>query len=169
MFGLFNSPVNDIDRGREAMVYFHNEMMRFEVYRARRMSVEQLIDTVGGKSPESFLDGLGLAINSIEMRDAQVEDAMERLAMKAQGQLPSNQSVFFKALSDRMQDISAGDFVRAAPTIAKDTAVTAVKGIAQVGEAVIDTGKSLLAVGPILIVAAVIFIGYSYTRRVAQR
>ena len=61
------------------------------------------------------------------------------------------------------------DYVGATPEVALESAKDLAKGAQAVGNAVIDTGKTLLQFGPILIVVAVVFIGYAYTRRIAGR
>ena len=165
MFNLFSSPVNDVDRGRDAVIDFHNQNSRYSNY---TMSLDELLMRVGGKNPEFFLEGLGLAIVNIDMRDSQVGEAMHRLADLKRGAVPEKQE-FFKALSDRAQDINFSDVVYASPDIGLGIAKDIGKGAAQIGDAVLDTGKTLLVIGPILIVAAIVFVGDSYTRRVAGR
>lgn len=158
-------PVNDQDRGQSAFVMFHNDMIGRGSYAE---SYDTLLQKVAPKHPEIFLEGLGLAINSIDMRDGQVEDAMSALASKSGGRIPDQHS-FFDALSNRIGDITFMDWVYESPSIAKDTAIDAVQGVAKIGDSVIATGQTLLMIGPILIVAAVVFIGYSRTRQLAGR
>ncbi len=160
------NPVNDIDRGRQAMVYFHNQMLGFSNY---KMSLDQCINTAAKGRPEIFLDALGFAATAITLRDSAVKEAMENLASKSAGVVPNNLSLYTNAFSERAQNISAVDWFIASPTIATDTFVDAAKGAQAVGNAVIDTGKSLLVIGPILIIAAIVFIGYSRTRMIAGR
>lgn len=154
-------PMNDIDRGREALKYYHNESVKFPNY---GLKFDELILRFGGAD---FLDGLGLAINSNSMSDSHVQDAMENLANQGKGRMPGSFSVFFKALSDREGNLTFSDWVGGIPEISKNIASDIGKGAAEIGNAVIDTGKSLLIVGPLLIVAAVIFIGYSKVKRLA--
>lgn len=169
--GFFNTqPQNDVDKGKNALSIFHNSMIQYDsyTYTAATLLNEVSKNSSGTPQPDIFLDGLGGAITAIDMRADQVQDAMVRLANASGGLIPQ-QAAFFKALSNRMDDISVTDWIHAAPQIAADTAATAVKGVQEVGNAVIDTGKTLTMIGPALAVAAVIFIGYSYTRRIAGR
>lgn len=166
MFGLFESNMSDTDLGRQAVTYFHNESTNYSAYNETLHSLQDRI--ADGKSPVYFLEGLGLAIRMIDMSDSQVRQAMEKLAHVYQGQIPRREA-FHGALSDRISNPTFGDYVGATPQVAIETAGDVVKGAQAVGNAVIDTGKTLLQFGPILIVAAVIFIGYAYTRRVAGR
>lgn len=154
--------MSDIDRGREALKYFHNESTRYPEYQE---SLDSLTSKVGGKYPLVFLDGLGFA--SAEMRTGQVQDAMVSLARQGQGRIPSNNSLFFKALSDRATNLTTADWIGGLPEIAGNTALDAAKGFQQVGNAVLDLGKSFKTLGPLLIFAAVIFIGYRKTRKYA--
>lgn len=157
------NPVNDIDRGRAALKYFHNRSCAYSPYKE---TLDSLISKVGGKRPEFFLEGLGMAINTIGMSDSQVRDAMTNLAEVSHGQVPQN-SVFYKALSNRVSSLTTGDWIKGLPEIAGNTALDAAKGFEAVGNAVLDVGKSLLTVGPLLVVVAIIFIGYQRTRKFA--
>jgi hypothetical protein len=148
------------------MVAFHNRSLKFEGY---NFSYDTMLGVVAPKSPQIFLEGLGFAITAIEMSSGKVKEAMEALADQCQGKIPNNQNYFFRALSDREQNITFFDWVKATPSIAADTAVDVAKGAQEVGNAVIDTGKSLLTIGPLVIVAAVLFIVYAKTRQVAGR
>lgn len=165
-------PENDVDWGREAVKFFHNRMAsNFSNY---TISMDELIRristyTAGNSQPDIFLDGLGFAISSNNMSESQVQDAMEKLADISGGNIPSNPSVFEKALTDRLQNITAGDWIGAAPTIAAETAATALSGIQAVGDSVIATGKTLTAIAPFLIVGAVIFIVYARARQIGGR
>lgn len=169
-FSFFNSqPQNDQDRGAQALTWFHNDMTSFDNY---TWTYKQLVDFLNTDHTTGFLDttgafteGLGLAINSIGMSDSQVQDAMQKLASASNGQIPANRAVFTKALSDRMQDITAGDWINALPSIAADTAADVAKGAQKVGSAVIATGSILTKIAPILITAAVVLIGWAYTKK----
>lgn len=164
--GWFNlQPVNDIDRGREAMVYFHNRMVSYSNY---SLTADQLIDLVAKGNAGIFLDAFGFAINSIEMSDSKVQESMANLAIHTNGKIPI-QSEFFRALSVRVSNLTFMDYVGGAPEIAGGMAMDVVKGAQAVGDAVIDTGKSLLVIGPLLAVAAIVFIGYAKTRQYAGR
>lgn len=89
---------------------------------------------------------------------------MESLAELGQGRVPSNSSVFFKALSDEAQNIS---WTEASKYVAVESAITIGHGLEQVGDVAIDTLKSLGVVLPIAIVGAVLFIIYSRSKSLA--
>lgn len=170
--GSAPNPQTDIQKGQEALTIFHNTMTS-QFPDSYSLSYDELLDQVsatpdGTPQRDIFLDGMGTAITAINMTQGQIQDAMVNLANQSQGQLPK-QSAFFKALSNRMSTLTASDWIQAAPQIALDTAATAVQGVQAVGDSLISTGKTLTMIGPALIVAAVIFIGYSWTRRVAAR
>ena len=165
MFDFFSpAPLSDVELGRKAATHFHNESTRYSGY-------DETLDTMlskvaGGKSPIFFLEGLGLAVRTIEMTDSQVQQAMKALASTAQGQIPRKE-LFHRALSDRISNPTAGDYLAATPQIALETAGEIVEGAQAVGDAVLGTGKILLAIAPILIVAGIVFIGYARTRQAA--
>lgn len=164
--GWFSTqPANDIDKGRLALSFFHNDSIGLGQYRD---TLESLISKVGGKNPTAWLEDFGFAINTLEMSTGQVQDAMEDLANASQGKIPTP-TVFFQALSKRISNPTFGDYVGATPKIAADSALTVVKGAAEVGNAVLDTGKSLLVIGPIVAVGAILFIVYARTRSIAGR
>lgn len=156
--------MSDIDRGREALKYFHNKSATFPGYSE---SLDTLIDKVGGKQPTIFLDGLGFAVDSIGLSSGQVKEAMEKLASQGQGRIPAYNTAFFKALSDRATNLTTADWIGGLPEIAGDTAKDLASGAQAVGNAVIDLGKSLTTVGPLLALAAIIFIGFQRTRKLA--
>lgn len=153
---------SDVDRGREALTEFHNYSVGFSSY---DLTYNELLQVVGGKHPDIFLDGLGLAIREIGMTTSQVKEAMRALADKAQGKIPPNQSAFFMALSNRIQNISTSDWLLATPQLLLESGKDIAMGFKQVGEAVLDTGKSFLVIGPLLIVAGVVYFGFLYSKK----
>lgn len=162
---FFNfQPMNDIDRGREALKYFHNSSVGYSNY---GLGFDEMLTRVSKGRPDIFLEGVGLAINSIGMSDSHVRDSMEGLAKQAQGRLPANNSVFYKALSDREGTLTFTDWVKVTPQAAANTALDLAKGAQQVGDAVLDAGKSLLTIGPLLVVGAVIFIVVMRSKQLA--
>lgn len=172
LFSSNTQPQNTIDWGRDAVKFFHNEMI--SKYDSYTLTLDQLTNQIslrpdGTQADQSiFLDGLGTAISQIGMAESQVQQAMVKLADAGNGQIPK-QSAFFKALSDRIGDITSGDWIAAAPQIAADTALTAVQGVQAIGDSVIATGKTLTMIGPALIVGAVIFIVYARARELGGR
>jgi len=164
---FFNSqPENDIDKARLALIAFHNQSLAFAPKYSENLN--SLTSIVGGKNPTIFMESLGLAINSIGMSIGQTEDAMKSLAVQSQGNIPV-QSNFFRALSDRISNPTFIDYVKATPQVAGESALDIVKGAAEVGNAVLDTGKTLLIIGPLLVVTAIVFIGYKRTRLLAGK
>lgn len=112
--------LNDIDRGREALIFFHNQMLKSPEY---KLTFETFIIRVA-KKPAIFMDAFGMAIREIGMREGQVEDAMESLAVRfaGTGWIPS-ESMFFKALSDRVSNPTFGDYVMGLPDMAPGLAM----------------------------------------------
>lgn len=162
---LSTQPANDIEKARLALSFFHNRSVGMPNY---NFTLDGLIEHVGGKYPTMFLEDFGFAINTIGMSVSQTEDAMESLANVSQGKVPSRTS-FIQALSTRIANPTFGDYIGATPSVALESAGDVVTGFQEVGNAVLDTGKSLLVIGPLLVVAAVVFIGYSRTRQIAGR
>jgi hypothetical protein len=170
VFGFFDSPhpVNDSDLVTEALTFFHNKMLINypDVYHE---TIDTLKKKVGGASYQSFVEGFALSINSIDLSTSQLQDAMESLADASGGGIP-RQTKFFTALKNRAQTITPGDWITdVIPSVAVDSAADIAAGAQEIGNAVIDTGKSLLVLGPIVIVGALLFIVYARTRQIAGR
>lgn len=163
---LFSSPQNQLDKGREAMKYFHNQASKYSGY---ALTFDQMLDAVGGGGQKTsiFLEGLGLAIDSIGdefLGGNKVENAMENLADQGQGKLPANRNAFFSALSGEAQNVS---FIDASKVVAVETGKELLSGAQAVGDSVITTFQSLGAFLPLLVVGAVAFIVISKARKVA--
>ena len=167
LFGLSDTnPVNEIEIGRAALLEFHNMSCKFPIY---TIKFEELIAKVGGKFPDIFLEGFGFAIVQAGANNSQVHDAMAALVQQGQGRIPANKTVFFQAISNRTSNLTAGDWVSLAPAIAADVTGEVIKGSAEIGNALIDTGRSLLAVGPLALVCAAGFILLMRTKQAAGR
>jgi len=163
-FSLSSQPQNQIDKGREALKYFHNQACKYSSY---NLTFDQLLSQVGGKRPDIFLEGMGTAIEATGMGSGKVEDAMEALADRGQGKVPASMNSFFSALSDRATTITFTDAVGAAPQIATEVAGDVVKGAASVGDTVLTTLSSLQTILPLLVVGGVIYVFVSKVRKVA--
>lgn len=166
-FDLGTSLQSDTDRGRAAVTEFHQNSVRMPYY--NEASVDSLLSKImSGKSPEFFLEGLGTAIREIGMSQSQITDAMRSLAIRSNGRIPV-QNEFFRALSDRVSQPTFTDYVGATPEVLGQSAIDVAHGAAEVGEAVLDVGKGLLQFGPILVLAAIFFIGFSRTKQLAGK
>lgn len=115
------------------------------------------------KGSTYIADGLGTAIRVNDMSDASVQRAMVAIAKAGRGRLPATGSGWFNALVNQSTQIN---FLDAAVYVTTETASDVVTGAQKVGDAVIDTGKSFLAVGPIALVAAALFILYRKSKSV---
>lgn len=157
-------PENDIDRARQAMVYFHNESLKYPNY---TLNFEELLLAVGKQHQDIFLDGFGFAINANDMSDSKLKMAMEALAHKTKGNIPASNSTFFTALSDAKMQLTPLDYIAATPEVLFESAKDIGKGVVEFGDTTITTLKSLNAVIPILVLGGVIFIFVSKVRKVA--
>lgn len=160
-----SNPDLQIKKGLEAITYFHNASAAFSNYRLTR---EALIAQVSKNQPSIFLEGLGMAIESLNMDGffsyGRVKDAMENFAEQAQGRVPSNMSAFFNALSNEYTEIN---WVDATGYVTKEVAVQVVEGVAEVGTVVTDTLGSLKTILPLLLVGAVVFIVVGKAKKLA--
>jgi hypothetical protein len=141
---------SDMNRGREAVMYFHNASVGRGGYDFQ--TVDALIQRIGGKDPNIFLDGLGFAINTVRMSSSDLDDAMTALAQKSGGRVP-NPNSFFAYISNQSTKISYLDLTTDVVShVASETA----GGLQKVGESVLFTGNLLVLALP-LIVGYIVF------------
>lgn len=160
------NPSNNIDQGREAIKYFHNQAVLNRDY---NYNFDQVLDLIGGggKKTSIFLDGFGFAISNVQngyFDSSDIKKAMESLADKSDGKIP-DQNSFFNAISNSASNPS---FLTAASFTAVETAKTVGNGIVEVGNVAIDTLSSLKNILPIVIVGGVIYFLWSKTKRLSQ-
>lgn len=164
---IFSAGQNDLDKGNEAFVYFHNKSIGYPIYKYTKD--EALIKIAGSqKSVSSFLDGLGFTVSQIQssgfLSGNKVKNAMENLAIQSGGRLP-NRNSFFSALSGEAQNFT---FLEAAPSVISGTASEIIKGTQAVGDSVLTTLKSLNVLFPIVFVAGVLYIVFEKTKKLAK-
>lgn len=161
-----SSPDVQIGKGREALLYFHNDSVVYENY---ELSFDALLNQVSKGKPSIFLEGFGMAIESLDggsffsFGNAKVKSAMQDLASRAAGRVPS-QSSFFSALSDEAQNYSFED---AAGFVAVETGKKVGEGLVETGNILIDTAKSVGMFLPLAVLLGLGFIFYSKVRKAA--
>ncbi len=131
---------DDYERGRAAMVFFHNTMTLLypKKYQVSFQELENIISSrKGGKM---FIEGMGTGIIFAEMSEGKVSDAMTALARQSQGQIPATNSVFTQALINSAQKFN---FIDATKTVAIETGKDVIRASAAIGDAVIDAGKGV--------------------------
>lgn len=159
---------NDMDRGREAFVYFHNRASRYSGY---SYTLDEALKIVARseKNIGNFTDSLGGLIREIQsdgfLTGNKVKNAMENLADKGAGKVP-NINTFFSALSNEAQDFT---FKEAAPFVLIESAKEVATGAQAVGDSIITTGKILTTIGPIVIVGAILYIVFYKTKQAAGK
>lgn len=164
---LYSNRDAQIAKGREALLYFHNDSVKFPNY---GLTFDTLLMKVSGGKPTIFLEGFGLAIESIDdggffsFGTNKVRDAMKALAEKAQGKIPATKGAFFTALSDEAMNYS---FVDAAGFVGVETAKKVGEGLVEVGDTVATTLKGLGVIFPFIVIGGIAFIAYSRVRKLA--
>lgn len=162
---LPENPDIQIQKGREALMAFHNESLKFSNY---NLTFDALLSQVGKKHPTIFLESFGMAIEALNTDGffswGKVNQAMAVLANKGQGRVPTNQTVFFQALSNRMQDI---DWAEASGYVAVETGKAVLDGAQAVGDTILDTAKSLNTILPLLVIGSIVFIVIGKSKRLA--
>lgn len=112
--GLTGIPYLDYDdylAGKNAIMYFHNKMC--DLYSNYTLTFQNLLLGLNSRGNKFFVDGLGLGIiENPDVSQSTVKNAMEYLAVKSQGRIPTAGS-FTQAIADQEQaefhfgDISA--------------------------------------------------------------
>lgn len=154
------SAATDIKAGRDALVYFHNEALKFPAN--YRLQFEELVSSLQSMAKGQFLEGFGFAISSSDFDDGQVKRAMQELARAGEGKLPTRWMSFFDALQGQIGNASFGTI---ANEVLKGTARDLVEDIQQVGNTAIETLKStgeLVKLLPYVAFAGIV--GYIYFR-----
>lgn len=98
--------VPDSQRAEKALYYWHTEAGFYPQNYSK--TFDELKSEILAKSP-AFLEGLGLAINSIGLDEGTVESTMSKLADKGEGRLPENLTVFFNAVGEAGKNPSFWD------------------------------------------------------------
>lgn len=171
------NPLTSTEFGNEAFKYFHNESLKYADYGNR--TFQQSLNEISrfGKpyvSPEMdlklvniFLDGLGTSIlrqeNNGLLDNNGLQTAMEALADKSQGRLPTASS-FFTAISDVTTNPS---FITTLENVVPAVGSEIVDGAVAVGDSVITTGKWALWLLPIVVIAGGLFLVQSKVRKMA--
>lgn len=147
------SAANDVKLGRDSLVYFHNQALKYP--QNYNLSFQELINNY----PPVFLEGFGFGIASAEMSDRQVRDGMIALADAGEGRLPARQGDFFNALIGPATSVS---FTDAAAETLKGTARDVLGGLEEVGNTAITTLKNTSALVTYLpYVAFAALVGYA--------
>lgn len=151
-------------KASDALKIFHNKSLGFSAY---NKTYDELLNIVSKNKPSIFLEGFGFAIESVNsdgwFGSGRVKSAMETLAEKSQGKIPTQNS-FFSSLSDEAQNIS---YVDQSIFVAQETGKKVLDGAVEVGNIATDTLKSVGMFLPLGILLAVGFILYSKTRKLA--
>lgn len=148
---------SDLNRGREALMYFHNASVGRGSYDFQ--TVDALIQRIGGADPQIFLDGLGFAINTVRMSSGDLDEAMTSLAKNSGGRVP-NANSFFSYISNQSTKVS---YIDLTTDVVSHVASQTGAGLQKVGESVLFTGNLLVLALPLIVG----YIVYSNVRKVA--
>lgn len=146
---------NDIQAGRDALRHFHNRALSWpENY---SMEFAQFVDVINARQRGQFLEGFGFAISAAGVPESRIKEAMENLAVAGQGRLPSTNAAFFQSLT---QSAVKTSFIQAVKSVTSDSASDIGKGLAHVGDTIVETAKNAGGLVTVLPFAAFIAIGY---------
>ena len=169
-------PYNDYDdysKGREALVYYHNAMVRLFSSQYKLALNELFRGLVARNGQRFFIEGMGLAIINSDMSLKQVNEAMTSLASKSGGKIPATNGAFYNAL----QGVATiGSWVDMATFVGAETAKDVVIKLATGGEKILSTAEnladstvsvasSLKYVVPIILVGGALIYAYNTSKR----
>ncbi len=139
------SSANQIKLAKEALTFFHNRASQYpENY---RLQFEELVSYYQNKTGNSFLDGFGLALESVDLPTRRVKASMEALADAGEGKLPAQWNAFFGSLS---QEATSFSFVDAANEVVAGTARDIANVAVEVGQSAGKLASGLANVLPFL-------------------
>lgn len=138
---------SDYEVGLNALKYFYNEQKK-RYPKTSLGSIDELVKVLESrKGGKNFLLGLGLGINFGEIPEYRVKTAMETLAINSGGKIPLNNNDFRDYLTNEATKIS---YVDAISSTIVETTKDITKGVAEVGETVITTGKVISFIMPFM-------------------
>ena len=139
--GTMYNDLADYNRGYDAIISFHNKMITsFKgVYNFTLVGlVKELSARTGQKF---FLEGLGLAIQSSGISKSRASEAMQVLASKSGGRLPSSNGAFYVALTD---EAATPNWIDASQFVLVESTKDIVQATSVVGSGIIKTGEGVL-------------------------
>lgn len=138
---------SDYEVGLNALKYFYNEQ-RSRFPKLALKSLDELVKVLESrKGGKNFLLGLGLGINLGEIPEYRVRTAMETLAINSGGKIPLNNNDFRNYLINEATKVS---YVDAVTYTVIESTKDITKGVAEVGETVLTTGKVISFIMPFL-------------------
>lgn len=147
-----NNP--DYIKGLDALQRFYNSAKSFSPNNVT-YSFSELISILSTRTGQvAFVEGLGLAINSVGFSTSKIQSAMSILARKSMGKIPSKNGDFFNHLQDEGYKIN---FVDAVAFVAKESAKDIVVGAQAIGDSIITTGKIFNFLLPAIVGVVVYF------------
>ena len=159
-----NIPYNNYDdytKGREALIFFHNAMVRFypQTY---KISLQELLTGLTKRTGQKFfIEGLGLSIINTDISMKSVNESMTTFASNTGGKIPASNGAFYNVIQGAAVNgnwIDMATFVSVG--VAKDVVIGIGDTVLNVGEAAVDTSTSLI--GSLKWVVPVILIGGAF-------
>ena len=139
----------EYDRGRLALVYFHNEARKFSNY---KISLDELIAILKKRGPKTFVEGLGDGIIIAEINEKNVASGMQTLARNGKGKIPATNGAFTQAVANDVRDNIS--YVDAFIYVAEETTSQVIDESVSQASIVFDYSK--FAVGEVYDVAKVV-------------
>lgn len=149
--------MTDIELGKDAFRYFHNESTKFSSY---KYSFAEFYALYGNKA-DIYADGVGGLIRETSISSSDVRKAMEGLADQAKGRIPKDHQDYMRALGAKAGAINYLDL---SVSVAKDVATATIDGAVKVGDSVLTSLSWLTKLLPFLVIGGVIFYIYSFSK-----
>lgn len=115
-----------------------------------------------------YVDGVGVALRSVgyDQDQGKIVSAMQALATKGNGQIPTNGNSFFSAVQDQAQNFN---FYDAAAFVVVESAKDIGAGVQAAGNAIISTGKGILAYKNVILIGAAALVGFVLFERFGKK
>lgn len=150
--------MNDVELGRQALIYFHNASLKYSEYGSK--SIEDFIGLYGAKA-QIYMDGIGGLIRELKLSDGQVQSVMKTLAEKTKGKIPKDHQAYMNALGNKAGEISYLDLSK---TVITEVASKVTEGAVALGDSVMTSMSWLTKLLPFLLIGGVVFYIYSFSK-----
>lgn len=130
---------NSFNRGKSALMYFHNRALKYSDYKLSFLELQELLSF--RTSNKYFIEGLGDGIILGEISEFNVKAGMETLADQGKGKIPSTNGAFTQAIANNVRDNIS--YVSAFAYVATESSKDILEGATAIGDSVMGIGKFL--------------------------
>lgn len=139
--------------GEKLLKAFHDENRNYGGY---KITFDQLKAILQARpNQKSFVRNFGGTISVANISESDAIQAMKNLARSSRGRIPARNADFTQAVVDKT---TAFSFVDAVTYTAVETTKDVVKGVTEIGNTLITTGKWINAIFPVAALVVLYFV-----------